>query len=131
MRFELPAQKPARGEIRPLGCRELRAPTWRDLNAPLFGLPAPAGSANRRVDQIHLYLFTAVCVPVQRTSATPVISPSYRAGNDYEYFSHRSRRRCRLNCRCSYLSYRFMQTSLRRQATIEFNKRTQPLGILV
>src|SRR5437762_4300638 len=25
-----PAQKPARGKIRPLGCRELRAPTWRD-----------------------------------------------------------------------------------------------------
>src|SRR5438445_2968369 len=40
-------------EIRPLGCRELRAPTWRKSNEPLCRSPAPAGSANRRVDQFH------------------------------------------------------------------------------
>src|SRR6266480_3659221 len=46
-------KEPARGEIRPLGCRELRAPTWRKSNEPLCRPPAPAGSANRRVDQFH------------------------------------------------------------------------------
>ena len=46
-------KRPARGKIRPLGCRELRAPTWRKSNEPLCRSPAPAGSANRRVDQFH------------------------------------------------------------------------------
>jgi hypothetical protein len=46
-------------EIQPLGCRELRAPTWRKSNEPLCRSPAPAGSANRRVDQFHrLFMYS-------------------------------------------------------------------------
>jgi len=46
-------------EIRPLGCREWRAPTWRKSNEPLCRPPAPAGSANRRVDQFHrLFMYS-------------------------------------------------------------------------
>jgi len=47
------------------GAAKVRAPTWRDLNAPLSGLPGSAGGANWRADRIHLFLLTALCVPVQ------------------------------------------------------------------
>jgi hypothetical protein len=50
-------------EIQPLGCRELRAPTWRKSNEPLCRSPAPAGSANRRVDQFHrLFMYSRLRV---------------------------------------------------------------------
>jgi hypothetical protein len=81
-----PAQRPARGKIRPLGCRELRAPTWRDLNEPLGRPPAPAGSANRRVNQFHPPSCTGVSPPVQCRAAISGVSPSPTARSDSEYF---------------------------------------------
>jgi len=37
-------KKPARGKIRPLGCRELRAPTWRSLTS-LYAARPPLRAA--------------------------------------------------------------------------------------
>ena len=87
MRFGIPAQKPARGEMRPLGCPErIRGSNLARSTEPLLSLPIQAGSASRHVDQIHLYLFTADCVPVQRSGTVSAISPSRSARSDYEYF---------------------------------------------
>jgi len=60
-------------EIRPLGCRESAGSNLARSDEPLHSLPIQGGSANRHVDQIHLYLFTADCVPVQRASTVSVI----------------------------------------------------------
>src|SRR5438128_2949650 len=87
MRFGITGAKTrAWFEIRPLGCRESAGSNLARSTEPLHSLPIQGGSANRHVDQIHLYLFTADCVPVQRASMTPVISTCRAAGNDYEYF---------------------------------------------
>src|SRR5437660_9518003 len=72
-------------EIRPLGCRESAGSNLARSTEPLLSLPNQAGSANRHVDQIHLYLFTADCVPVQRDATVPVITPS-RAGRSDPIF---------------------------------------------
>src|SRR5437016_9026701 len=85
MRFGIPAQKPARVKIRPLGCRESAGSNLARSTEPLHSLPIQGGSASRHVDQIHLYLFTAVCVPVQRSGTVSTISPSRSARSDYEY----------------------------------------------
>ena len=74
-------------EIRPLGCRESAGSNLARSDEPLHSLPIQGGSANRRVDQIHLSLFTAVCVPVQRSGSVPVISPCRTERSDYEYFT--------------------------------------------
>jgi len=81
-------EKPARGKIRPLGCRELRAPTWRKSNEPLCRSPAPAGSADRRVDQFHPASCTGVSVFVQCQPTISAVSLSRRGRSDYEYFSY-------------------------------------------
>src|SRR5438309_6528761 len=86
MRFGIPAQKPRVVKIRPLGCRESAGSNLARSTGPLHSLPIQGGSANRHVDQIHLYLFTADYVPVQRPSAAPVISLCRAARSDYEYF---------------------------------------------
>src|SRR5207302_9352777 len=87
-------------EIRPLGCRESAGSNLARSTGPLCDLPAVTGSANRRVDQIHLSLFTADYVPVQSASVAPVISLCRAARSDYEYFelillSSCRRRQCR------------------------------------
>src|SRR6266850_6964381 len=88
MRFGITGAKTrAWYEIRPLGCRESAGSNLARSDEPLLSLPNQAGSANRHVDQIHLSLFTADCVPVQRASMNPVISPCRSARNDYEYFT--------------------------------------------
>lgn len=76
MRFGIPAQKPARREIRPLGCREIAGSNLARSNEPLCSLFAAANGANWRVDRIHLYLFTAVSVPVQNRAAISAVSAS-------------------------------------------------------
>jgi hypothetical protein len=58
-------KRPARGEIRPLGCREIAGSNLARSNEPLSGLPYQTGGMNWRGDHIHLYLFTAVYMPVQ------------------------------------------------------------------
>src|SRR2546428_13776233 len=73
-------------EIRPLGCRERAGSNLARSDEPLLSLPTQGRSASRHVDQIHLSLFTAVCVPVQRSGTVPVISPCRSRRNDYEYF---------------------------------------------
>src|SRR5437879_7756364 len=73
-------------EIRPLGCRESAGSNLARSTGPLLSLPIQGGSANRHVDQIHLYLFTADYVPVQRAAALPVVSGYRRGRSDYEYF---------------------------------------------
>src|SRR5438270_3103478 len=73
-------------EIRPLGCRESAGSNLARSTEPLHSLPIQGGSANRHVDQIHLSLFTAVCIPVQRAGQLLVISPCRGVRNDYEYF---------------------------------------------
>src|SRR5213592_426961 len=74
-------------EIRPLGCRESAGSNLARSTELLLSRPIQGGSGSRHVDQIHLYLFTADCVPVQRSTAAQVITPSCGAGNDYEYFT--------------------------------------------
>ena len=55
-------------------------------NEPLYRPPAPAGSANRRVDQFHPASCTGVSVFVQCQPPILAVSP-YRCGrSDYEYF---------------------------------------------
>ena len=73
-------------EIRPLGCRESAGSNLARSDEPLLSLPTQGRSASRHVDQIHLSLFTAVCVPVQRSGTVLVISPCRTERNDYEYF---------------------------------------------
>ena len=65
--------------IRPLGCREKRAPTWRDGRARIR--PARHGGAVWRASQFHLYLATVVCMPVQDARRILVVSASYRVTN--------------------------------------------------
>src|SRR5213596_2542688 len=55
-------------------------------NEPLCRPPAPAGSANRRVDQFHPASCTAVSLLVQCRPAISPVSPYRRGRNDYEYF---------------------------------------------
>jgi len=80
-------KNPRVAEIRPLGCRESAGSNLARSTEPLLSLPNQAGSANQHVDQIHLSLFTAVCVPVQRSGTVLVISPCRTERNDYEYFA--------------------------------------------
>src|SRR6267378_3331491 len=87
MRFGMTGAKTrAWFEIRPLGCRESAGSNLARSNEPLLSLPNQAGSTNRQVDRIHLYLFTADYAPVQRPSAAQVVSRYRRARNDYEFF---------------------------------------------
>jgi len=88
MRFGIPAQKPARGEIRPLGCREIAGSNLARSNEPLCGLPTVAVGANWRVDHFHLDQFTAPCLPVQSQSTDLDISPYRCNRSDYEYSSN-------------------------------------------
>src|SRR5439155_16744966 len=88
-RSGIPAEKTrAWCKIRPLGCRDLRAPTWRKSNEPLCRPPAPAGSANRRVDQFHPSSCTAVSIVVQCRPKILAVSPSDRGRSDYQYLFH-------------------------------------------
>ena len=57
-----------------------------EVNEPLYRPPAPAGSANRRVDQFHPSSCTAVSVLVQFRSAISGVSPYRRERSGYEYF---------------------------------------------
>src|SRR5438270_13551928 len=87
MRFGITGAKTrAWFEIRPLGCRESAGSNLARSTGPLCDLPAVTGSANRRVDQIHLSLFTADYVPVQQHIGTPVVSYCRTGRSDYEYF---------------------------------------------
>src|SRR5437016_13815136 len=96
MRFGITGAKTrAWFEIRPLGCRESAGSNLARSTEPLHSLPIQGGSANRHVDQIHLYLFTADCVPVQRSGTVSVISTSRGERNDYEYFMRDLFGRCR------------------------------------
>ena len=69
-------KKPARGEIRPLGCRGIAGSNLARSNEPLFSLPAAAGGATWRVDRFHLHLFTAFSVSVQDDGAVSVVNAS-------------------------------------------------------
>ena len=90
MRFERDRRKkPARGEIRPLGCREIAGSNLARSNEPLCSLPAAADGANWRVDHFHLYLCTAVSVPVQDDGAIWIISPSRADRKDPNFFCNR------------------------------------------
>src|SRR5438477_4869263 len=87
MRFGITGAKTrAWFEIRPLGCRESAGSNLARSSEPLLSLPNQAGSASRHVDQIHLSLFTARCMPVQHAGAPPVVTSSCRGRSDYEYF---------------------------------------------
>src|SRR5439155_9549979 len=87
MRFGITGAKTrAWFEIRPLGCRESAGSNLARSTEPLLSRPIQGGSASGHVDQIHLYLFTADCVPVQRSGTVSAISPSRSVGSDYEYF---------------------------------------------
>jgi len=87
MRFGITGAKTrAWFEIRPLGCRESAGSNLARSTEPLLSRPIQGGSASGHVDQIHLYLFTADCVPVQRSGTVSAISPSRRTISDYEYF---------------------------------------------
>jgi len=80
-------KKPARGKIRPLGCRELRAPTWRSLTS-LYTARPPQRAA--RIGALINFIgssCTAVSVLVQHRTAISAVSPYRREGSDYEYFS--------------------------------------------
>jgi len=78
MRFEVPAQKPARGfEIRPLGCHDRGGLQLGEINRAL----------KARQSLISGYL-AAVCMPVQRNAATSVISRCRSGWNDYEYSNY-------------------------------------------
>src|SRR5438046_10191544 len=92
MRFGITGAKTrAWFEIRPLGCRESAGSNLARSNEPLLSRPNKGGNASRHVDQIHLYLFTADCVPVQDADAGPVVSDCRSYRNDYEYFDSLSR----------------------------------------
>jgi hypothetical protein len=79
MRFGITGAKTrAWFEIRPLGCRESAGSNLARSNQPLLNQPNQAGGASRHVDQIHLGLFTADCVPVQQAKQIPVVNPSPR-----------------------------------------------------
>ena len=87
MRFGITGAKTrAWFEIRPLGCRESAGSNLARSSELLLSLSIQGGNASRHVDQIHLSLFTADCVPVQRASTVSVISPYRRTISDYEYF---------------------------------------------
>jgi hypothetical protein len=61
----LPTQKSERGKIRPLGCRELRAPTWRSLTS-LYAVRPPLRAA--RIGALINFIappVQALCVSVQ------------------------------------------------------------------
>jgi hypothetical protein len=72
-------------EIRPLGCREIAGSNLARSNEPLCSLPTVAGGANWRVNQIHLALFTAFCVPVQQLIAIAAVN-TCRAGRSDPIF---------------------------------------------
>src|SRR5438874_11996190 len=63
MRFERTGAKPARGEIRPLGCRELRVPTWRDRTGLYAACPPRrAARIGALIVFIRIYLQTFACL---------------------------------------------------------------------
>src|SRR5438132_1819472 len=63
MRFERTGAKPARGEIRPLGCRELRAPTWRDRTGFYAACPPRrAARIGALIVFIRIYLQPFACL---------------------------------------------------------------------
>jgi hypothetical protein len=84
--FRIPTQKPARGKIRPLGCRELRAPTWRNLTS-LYAARPPLRTA--RIGALinfippHVQGFWFLSSVAEAISA---VSPSPVARSNYEYF---------------------------------------------
>jgi hypothetical protein len=79
-------KKPARGEIRPLGCREIAGSNLARSNEPLCSLSAAADGANWRVDRFHLHLCTAFSVPVQDDGAISGISASRADRKDPNFF---------------------------------------------
>ena len=86
MRFGITGAKTrAWFEIRPLGCRESAGSNLARSSEPLLSLSVQADSANRHVDQIHLYLFTAIRVPVQQRIAISAVNAS-RAGRSDPIF---------------------------------------------
>jgi hypothetical protein len=83
MRFGITGAKTrAWFEIRPLGCHESAGSNLARSNEPLLSLPNQAGAASRHVDQIHLSLFTADCVPVQQRIAISAVNPSRGGKSD-------------------------------------------------
>ena len=73
-------------EIRPLGCRELRAPTWRSLTS-LYAARPPQRAA--RIGALINFIgssCTAVSELVQRLPEMSAVSPYRRGRSDYEYF---------------------------------------------
>ena len=81
-------KKPARGKIRPLGCRELRAPTWRSLTS-LYTARPPQRAA--RIGALINFIgssCTAVSVFVQWRPANSAVSLSRRVKSDYQIFFH-------------------------------------------
>jgi hypothetical protein len=92
--FRIPTQKP-RGKIRPLGCRKLRAPTWRNLTS-LYARRPPLRTA--RIGALinfippHVQVFWFLSITAEPILA---VSPSASTGNDCEYFLALMRNRAR------------------------------------
>lgn len=80
---DLGAKRP---QIRPLGCRGMRAPTWRDPNARLGRLSAAADSAKGRVDLFHRHLLTADSMPVQQGERIIIVSTCRNERNELIFF---------------------------------------------
>jgi hypothetical protein len=55
-------KKPARGKIRPLGCREERAPTWRDRTSLYAACRNPAARFDALIVFISIYLQPFPCL---------------------------------------------------------------------
>jgi hypothetical protein len=85
MRFEDRRKNPRVVRSDHWGAAKVRAPTWRDRTSLYLACPPRGGSASRQVDQIHLYLFTAIRVPVQQRIATSVVN-AYRTGRSDPIF---------------------------------------------
>src|SRR5205823_13543617 len=86
MRFGIPAQKTRAWRDSTTGVPRIAGSNLAKSNEPLCRPPAPAGSANRRVDQFHPASCTAVSLLVQCRPAISPVSPYRRGRNDYEYF---------------------------------------------
>src|SRR6476646_2126923 len=86
MGLSLPTQKSERGKIRPLGCRELRAPTWRSLTS-LYAARPPRRAA--RIGALINFIappVQAVWVSVQSGEVISAVSSSPAATSDYQIF---------------------------------------------
>src|SRR5438128_10842959 len=87
MRFERTGRKKtARGVIRPLGCRELRAPTWRYLTSLYAACPPRRATPIGALVVFTGYLSTAVCVSVQQCLVISAIKASRGDRSDPNFF---------------------------------------------